>query len=392
MYRVPHILYLVHDLADPAVSRRVRMLHAGGAVVTLAGFTRSQAKAARIESLDPVELGCTSDGKFAQRLLAVGRAWWKLSSTLRYVAKPDVIIARNLEMLALANRASTLGDWNAPIVYECLDIHRLLLRQDVIGKCLRLAERSLARSAKLLITSSPAFVDNYFDPFKVLHMPVLLLENKVFRPAASPDEISLPMTATKPWKIGWFGALRCRRSLGLLADFTRRLDGQVEVILRGRPAYSEFDDFDRFVAHEPYLHFYGPYKNPEELAAIYGEVHFSWAIDFFEAGQNSDWLLPNRLYEGCLYGSVPIGLAGTQTSSFLQERNIGFSLSGPTVDALVSLFKELDQQSYLQARSNVAALPRESWEWTEKDCRSFVDQLRQLVGSTNKHGICKLAA
>ncbi len=217
-------------------------------------------------------------------------------------------------------------------------------------------------------------------------MPVLLLENKVFRPAASPDEISLPMTATRPWKIGWFGALRCRRSLGLLADFTRRLDGQVEVILRGRPAYSEFDDFDRFVAHEPYLHFYGPYKNPEELAAIYGEVHFSWAIDFFEAGQR---ILTGYYQTGftkaAFYGSVPIGLAGTQTSSFLPERNIGFSLSGPTVDALVSLFKELDQQNYLQARSNVAALPRESWEWTEKDCRSFVDQLRQLVGSTNKH-------
>ena len=157
------------------------------------------------------------------------------------------------------------------------------------------------------------------------------------------------------------------------------MDGQVEVILRGRPAYTEFNNFDRFVADEPYLHFYGPYKNPEELAAIYSDVHFSWTIDFFEAGQNSSWLLPNRLYEGCLYGSVPIGLAGTQTSLFLQERNIGFSLPEPTVGALVSLFGELDEKRFSQARSNVMALPRESWECTEKDCCSFVDQLRQLA-------------
>ncbi len=36
-----HVLYLVHDLADPAVRRRVMMLQAGGANVTLAGFRRA---------------------------------------------------------------------------------------------------------------------------------------------------------------------------------------------------------------------------------------------------------------------------------------------------------------------------------------------------------------
>ena len=214
-----HILYFVHDLTDPAVRRRVSMLHAGGAVVTLAGFTRGQAKAAKTDSLDPLCLGRTSDGKFAQRLWAVGRALWRLSSMLRNAAKPDLIIARNLETLALANRASKIRGWNAPIVYECLDIHRMLLRKDMIGKCLRFAERLLARKAKLLITSSPAFVNNYFKPFNVLDVPVMLLENKVFRANATLDQTSLPITTTNPWKISWFGALRCRRSLELLADF-----------------------------------------------------------------------------------------------------------------------------------------------------------------------------
>ena len=37
-----HVLYLVHDLFDPAVRRRVMMLRAGGAKVTLAGFRRAK--------------------------------------------------------------------------------------------------------------------------------------------------------------------------------------------------------------------------------------------------------------------------------------------------------------------------------------------------------------
>lgn len=114
----------------------------------------------------------------------------------------------------------------------------------------------------------------------------MLLENKVLeidgtveRRTASPAKSPPPGA---PWKIGWFGALRCRRSLALLAEFSRKMEGRFEIVLRGRPAYSEFDDFDGFVRNEPFMRFEGAYRNPEDLAEIYGEVHFTWAIDFFE--------------------------------------------------------------------------------------------------------------
>ena len=133
--------------------------------------------------------------------------------------------------------------------------------------------------------------------------------------------------AGEPWKIGWFGALRCRKSLELLAEFTRAMDGRFEIVLRGRPAYSEFDDFDGFVATEPYHALRtAPTATRRISPAIYGEVHFSWAIDFFEEGLNSSWLLPNRLYEGCRYGAVPIAMRQTETGRFLAERHIGLLL------------------------------------------------------------------
>jgi hypothetical protein len=55
------ILYLVHDLADPAVRRRVTMLEAGGATVTLAGFRRGPVPE-RVDGPAPIELGRTEDG------------------------------------------------------------------------------------------------------------------------------------------------------------------------------------------------------------------------------------------------------------------------------------------------------------------------------------------
>lgn len=382
-----HVLYLVHDLSDPAVRRRVIMMQAGGATVTLAGFTRSREPISEIASIVPIDLGRTSDGRFTQRVAAVARAALTLGSRLKGVARPDLIIGRNLEMLALANRAKAFFSGDVPIVYECLDIHRLLLRRDMTGKALRFVERTLSNNAQLLITSSPAFVRQYFAPFGQINLPVEVVENKVLE--LGPQETVAISRAGKskdePWKIGWFGALRCRTSLELLSTFSRRMEGRVEIVLRGRPAYSEFDDFDRFVADEPFMQFHGAYANPEDLQKIYDEVHFSWAIDFYEAGQNSNWLLPNRLYEGCRYGSVPIAMQGTETSLFLQERGIGFSLGEPTVEALATLFDAMDTDRYERACENITAQERATWVFDQNDCRTLMERLGRLTHA-NEHG------
>src|SRR6185312_12560894 len=121
-------------------------------------------------------------------------------------------------------------------------------------------------------------------------------------------------------RIGWFGVIRCRRSLQLLANLVTALPGVVEVIIRGRPRRKVIPDFDRLLATTPGLSFLGEYDRHTELAALYGDVHFAWAVDFYEAGLNSDWLLPNRLYEGTLYGAVPLVLDSVETGRWLAVR------------------------------------------------------------------------
>ena len=378
-----HVLYLAHDLADPAIRRRVMTLQAGGAKVSLAGFRRGDNKLAAVDGLSPIVLGETADGRFVQRIMSVAKSSLSLAARLKTVSKPDIILARNLEMLALAKRATAIYGNDVPLVYECLDIHRLLLNDGAAGKAMNAAQRYFARDAKLLITSSPAFVENYFKSRSGLKLPLLLQENKVLQlddTQTEPPKPRMPRQG-EPWKIGWFGALRCRKSLEILSDFARRMDGKVEVILRGRPAYSEFDDFDGLVANAPYVRFEGPYKNPEDLASIYNEVQFTWAIDFFEEGLNSSWLLPNRLYEGCLHGTFPIALAGTETARFLQQRHIGFVMETATAQNLEMLFNSLTEQSYADAFKALANHDRHQWTTDRDDCRQLVRKLASLTVS-----------
>lgn len=378
------LLYLVHDLADPAVRRRVMMFVAGGAEVTLAGFRRAANPLAAIDGVNPIELGVTSDGRFGQRIGAVAKSCLSIGTVLRAVAKPDVIVARNLEMLAVANRAAAFFGSTVPIAYECLDIHRLMLRDDVVGSVMRGAEARLGRGAKLLITSSPAFVEHYFRPLSGLDLPTLLLQNQVLDLDDDGDDFPPPSPPTRmtaqPWRIGWFGALRCAKSLTLLSAFSHAMGGRAEVVLRGRPAYSEFDDFDGFLRDEPFMSFHGPYRNPEDLTRIYAGVHFSWAIDFFEEGKNSSWLLPNRLYESCRHGAVPIALEGTETARFLNERGIGLILPAADPASLSALFETMTDAAHRQACDRIHAQGPAPWTFDRTDCERLVRRLSNLAG------------
>lgn len=388
-----NVLYLVHDLCDPAVSRRVAMLRAGGASVALAGFRRSET-VPDFGGIAPIDLGTTGDRAFAQRLVAVARAALTLGGKLGPIAKPDVIIGRNLEMLALANRARALMGAEIPVVYECLDIHRLLLHQGAVGKAMRGAEKFFGRDTALVLTSSPAFMRDYFEAYGQVRAPVALLQNKMLdfsHAPAAPANPPLPRQG-EPWKIGWFGALRCRKSLKLLASFTRAMQGRFEIVLRGRPAHVEFDDFDGFVAAEPHMRFEGAYRNPRDLASIYGEVHFSWAIDFFEEGLNSSWLLPNRLYEGCRFGAVPIAVKGTETARFLAERNLGLLLDAPSVDSLTALLGNIDVENYATLRNRITAQDSRTWVCDAADCRKLVERLGSLSGAAHQDVLLEVAA
>jgi succinoglycan biosynthesis protein ExoL len=372
------VLYLVHDLSDPAVRRRVLMLTAGGAEVTLAGFRRGENRLADIEGVTPLELGTTADARFAQRLLAVAGAAAGLARRLAGIARPDVILARNLEMLALAGRASARFGGVA-IAYECLDVHRLLLKDSLAGKALRAAESRFARNAGLLVTSSPAFVEQYFRPLSGVRAPVHLLENRVLELDGSGTDLPVrSRPAGAPWRIGWFGAIRCRKSLDLLAAFTRRMEGRFEVVLRGRPVRSEFADFDGLVAREPFLRFEGPYRNPEDLAAIYGEVDFAWAMDFFEEGRNSLWLLPNRLYEGCRHGVLPIVLEGTETARLAARYGIGVALADARPETLAERFDAFDAAAYQALRADLTRHGTRPWVLDRADCAAFVQRLAAL--------------
>ena len=352
------------------------MLHTTDAQVTLLGFSRG-APPDNVGGLVPTCLGTTEGGRLGQRIAAVLRAAINSRSWRGILKDADVVIARQLEMLVLAARARDAVAPNARLVYECLDIHRLMVDAGVKGRMLRRLEGRLLGQCQALMVSSPAFIRAHFAR-RYRNLPSIeLVENKVLaREIAAPDLMAETRNRARPngppWRIGWFGMIRCSRSLDLLAALAQHRPGLVEVVIRGRVARDAVPTFDEIVARTPHLTYLGPYDRQNDLAAIYGDVHFAWSVDYFEAGANSDWLLPNRIYEGGLFGAVPICRPECATASWLLQNRIGVILNDDKLTALQELFQTLTMADYDRLASAVRMLPAATFLYDEQDCATIM--------------------
>lgn len=354
------------------------MLKIGAERLVVIGFRRGAECPQHIDGCEIVDLGETRDGAFFARIGSVASASMRLKLLESFVRDSEVVLARNLEMLYLAVQARRRYAPNAALVFECLDVHRLLLGQNLAGRILRSLESWLMRDVDLILTSSPRFIAEYFRP-RHSNRPIRLLENKVL---LADHEVILSRgkparAAGPPWKLGWFGMIRCRRSFEILSSIAREAGGVVQVRIAGRPSPKEFPDFEALVAQSPHVAFTGSYRF-DELPALYGDVHFSWAVDFFEEGLNSSWLLPNRVYESSFFGAVPIAVEAVETASWLQRKKIGVILGGDPEASLQGFLTELTDRRYRELSEALQGIPATDLVDTRESCQQLLRMLEDL--------------
>ncbi|MEL7040208.1 MAG: glycosyl transferase [Pseudomonadota bacterium] len=335
-----HIAFFGHDAADAAIRRRVQAFQNDGLQVT--GFMMHRRDPGEM-SWENVDLGRTRDGAFVQRFRSIFSGASLAAKHADRLRAADLIYARNLDMLALAFLAKRKLKLKTPAIYESLDVHRMLSRSDLIGKGLRWIEGQLLRRCAALVVSSPGFIENHFERYYSGAYKPYLVENRLasgadYGPRPAPQN----PRPEQPLQLGWVGMLRCKRSLDLLALAADQLGERVHIHLHGIPARTEIAVFEPVIDARENMTYHGRYRSPEDLAGIYAPLDLVWAGDFMEAGQNSVWLLPNRIYEGGYYNVPSVAPAGTQTAAWLETHDVGVSVGESLETNLPNLLRHLD--------------------------------------------------
>ena len=374
---IGRIAYFGHNSGDAAVRRRVTALRSAGYDV-LGLMPRRGAVAT--PDWPNIDLGETRDNAYAGRLASILTASRRARAVADRLRRCDVILARNIDMLALAHRVRRQLGLTTPVIYECLDIHHRLSGTGPSARLLRRWEGRLLRRTAAVLVSSPRFATEHFDRYHPGLACCVLMENRLIEgddlgPRPTGPDVSADDGVLR---LGWFGNLRCRRSLDLLKGLATAFPDRLRIILRGYPAPNVLPDFEAEIAPFDNIRYHGRYLSPRDLGRIYESIDLIWAGDWYEAGANSVWLLPNRIYEGGYFATPAIAPEGTETARWLCDNGGAFLLPPPTEPNLHALITTLlaDRGAIARHRATLAALPRSTFVEGPEVVTNLIESVR----------------
>ena len=362
------ILFFAPDLAETAQLRRIRSFARAGHGVRSVSMRKA---AVQVEWPD-LDLGQIENEQLGRRVGLALRGLRKLWAYRRQVAQAELIIARNIDMVLLALAARLMGGRRVPVVYECLDIHGIFTGGGRKAKVARWVERFALARVALLVVSSPGFIDHYFRPVQGYAGRWLLLQNKLWFPGVTLPRAASAERRDGPLVLGWVGAIRCQPSLELLCAVAGRMGDALRIEVRGVIHDHALDDFAGRIGAHQNIHYGGPYAYPDGLAGVYGACDLVWAQDLWQRGANSDWLLPNRIYEASWFGCPSIAVAGTQTAAKIAADGLGYVIEQPTPEALSRLLERLTRAEIGVVRQDILARPEADFALGEAEINAVV--------------------
>jgi succinoglycan biosynthesis protein ExoL len=374
------LLFFCPDVTDASTLKRVQQFIDFGYKVTVFGFRRVRYNAAYQPPWPNVPLGVTSDARYWHRIRALMRAIPALFGHRRSLGRARAFYARNIDQLLLTLFARFIASSRAPIAYEVLDIPPILVQRTPLAMLLRAIERRCLRRIDLLVVSSPAFHRNYFAAVQKYAGTWFLLENKLhpsISSSAAPSRAAV--NGGRPWVVGYFGLIRGEATVALIARLAARLQGRVIFKFRGILTTVDQEGFDDMLRRHPNIAYGGPYLPQQDLAGLYRDVDFAWALDLEYTDHNSRWLMPCRFYEAGYFGVPCLAVHGFEVGNAIERQRLGWTFAEPLEETLVRFFERLTVSDYQSTCRRLRAAPRSMFVAGDD-----VSRLCRMLGSTLK--------
>lgn len=325
-----------------------------------------------------ISLGKIRNRHYLRRIVPYIKAMRKIR---KGTERADAIYCFGLDILLLG-WISSIG-YRRTLIYEVGDIRELLLGGGPGARITRCVERFLFKKTALTIVTSRAFVENYFCKIQRLEKhKFLVLENKLER------GLTAPAVTKKTYRhgsltIGYFGVLRCARSLKNLEAVVSRSAGKSKVYLRGVLVAKEVKQLIQ--AYPNQIVYGGPYVSPDDLPDLYGKVDLVWAA--YSKGEqegNSSWALPNRFYEACFFKKPLIVQANTFSSEQVENFDIGISLDMSSKEEIrAEEILNISSEDIERWTANLGSLPEDVFLYKD-EAVLLVSKVRKAVAKSSK--------
>lgn len=358
------IAFFASDVTDVSTIKRAEAFLDGGLQVAMLGFRRSRYNRDYRPPWSYFELGRATDGNYLRRLRSLFLAIGILFKARGHLRRADWFYARNIDQLLLALLAKFLFRPGVQVAYEVLDVQPAFVRKGIGARFLRLVERLCLFQVELLVVSSPGFVRNYFEPVQRYRGKWFLLENKLHASAvpalsAARQEISRrpPPAHGYKWVVSYIGIIRGEATLELIDRLAARFRNDILFKFHGILTTVDPAKFEAALERNPNMVYCGEYVNPRDLAEIYSDADFVWALDLENVDTNSRWLLPCRFYEAGFLGRPCLAARDFEIGRKIDRLDAGWTFAEPFEEALADFFSTVTPEDREEKCRQLARLP-----------------------------------
>lgn len=329
------ILFILPTTSQPRFHKRISVFMKAGFEVYVFGYDRGYYKDNTLpEGVIFTSLGSMADGNYIKRIPKLLLSLLKIKMAV-YKKNINIIYAFGTDNALVACKLNS----QATLVYELGDL-RITGNSPFLQRTIMsfFEKYILARIDYLVLTSSG--FEKYFEEkySTVGKYDVLIVENKIsqglFDISGRNKTIS---TRSGKIIIGLIGLLRYR-TIFTLIDAVKNRPEEFELHIHGDGQLRE--EVAMRVARISNIRFFGPFKYPDDLPAIYEKIDINYVV-YDNQELNVQLALPNKLYEAIYFG-VPLVVAEkTYLSDKVNEFNIGYSVSTEKNEAIGKLLDQL---------------------------------------------------
>ncbi len=304
--------------------RRIDKLESLGIQSTVFAFERDYYQGSK-QDRNYISLGHIEQQNYKKRVNPLIKS---ISTIRNEIGEVDVIYAFGMDTFFIGWIATLFRNKNVIFVYEVGDIRVVFTKKGFLPKLFRFMEKLLLKKADLLVVTSEAYIKGYFKNIqKIRKLNYHVIENKS---ELNSDTVNINENnnrqSSKRIRIGYFGILRCLRSLEILRILLKKYESKFElyirgVVTKGAEIVSELRTMENAMVE-------GEYKVPDDLPSMYSQIDIIWACYPYMGSETGNWMWAKttRFYEACFFKKPMITLVGTQDSYFVIEKGIGLAL------------------------------------------------------------------
>ncbi len=303
-------------------------------------------------------LGIIKPANYLKRVLTL---IWSIRKVRSALQRNQLVYVFNTD-LALMMIFASLG-LRRPIAMEVTDIQPIQTRPGLIGKIVRQIEKFALSQLDLLVLMSTGYRD-YYQRWLKSNIPELLVEERIEPSLASVYAQHKPVVRSgmplgdRKLRIGYYGNIRSRWSLRLLAALCSSSNDRFDVVIAGLVSH-KIRHFDDYLQKDNAIRYLGPFRHPEDIPYLYSSVDMILAC--YSPMIPFGWSQASRYYEACFFRKPLIVRAGTEAARQVESHGIGHIIEDDDPQVAAQSIGSITPERWLRWQQNMAALPPDAY-------------------------------